>query len=127
MGDMKDLIDKYAALLPIGTSVSYTEAERRSGEFLSAQAIITDMRLMLSNEKIKLLTVQTATFAVELSKGTAKTVTENKLTAESSPEYIKAREELERVENELSYLKSYYEIFGNAAVFYRQMARGEVA
>jgi len=124
MNDMKLFIDTYAVLLPVSTSISYTEAERRAGEFLSAMAKITDLKHMLNDEKIKLLSVQTATFAQEMGKGTAKTVTENKLTAEASGEYTKAREEYERIENDISYLKAYYDIFMAAHVFYRQMAKG---
>jgi hypothetical protein len=127
MDNFKLMIEKYSKLLPVGTSVSYTEAERRAGEFLSASAQITDIRHMLSSEKIKLTSVQIAVYAQEMAKGTAKTVTENKLTAEASEEYTKAREDLELIDNDLSYLKAFYDIFMSAHVFYRQMARGETA
>lgn len=125
MSDMTDFIDQFAELLPVGTSISYVEAERRAGEFLRALASITNWRHMLNSEKIKLLSVQTATFAGEMSKGTAKTVTENKLTAEASGAYTAAREALESVDNDLSYLKAYYDIFTNGHIFYRNMAKGE--
>lgn len=125
MTDFKEFIEKYEHLLPVGTSISYTEAERRAGEFLVALATITNIRHMLGSEKIKLLSIQTATYASEMSKGTAKTVTENKLTAEASVEYTKAREELESIENDLTYLKAYYEVYNNGHLFYRQMCRGD--
>lgn len=125
MKDVKDFIAKYSALLPVNKSISFTEAERRAGEFLSAMATITEWRHAFSEDKIRLLTVQTATYAQEMSKGTAKTVTENKLTAEASVDYTKAREQYEMIENDISYLKTYNEIFMSAHVFYRQMAKGE--
>lgn len=121
---MKQFIEKYEALLPVGTSISYTEAERRAGEFLSAMATITNFRHILGEDKIRLLSIQTAVYAQELSKGTAKTVTENKLAAEASAEYTQAREDFERIENDIAYLKAYYEIFNNAHIFYRTMAKG---
>lgn len=124
MNEMKEFIEKYSALLPVGTSISYTEAERRAGEFLSAMATLSDWKHTFTSEKIKLLSIQTAVFAQAMSKGTAKTVTENKLTAEASEEYTKAREDLENIENDISYLKSFYDIFMAAHVFYRQMAKG---
>lgn len=124
MNEIKQMIQHYSEMLPVGTSVSYTEAEKRAGEFLIAMALITDARHALGTEKIKLLSVQTATYAQEMSKGTAKTVTENKLTAESSEAYTQAREALEQVENDLSYLKAYYDIFNNGHLFYRQIAKG---
>lgn len=123
MNDLKEFIYHYSALLPVGTSVSYVESERRAGEFLVAMAKVTDLKHDLSDEKIKLLSIQTATYAQEMSKGTAKTVTENKLTAEASKEYVDSREALESVENHISYLKAYYDIFLNAHLFYRQMSK----
>lgn len=125
--DFKEYIERYAKLLPVKNGVSYTEAEKRAGEFLDAQAHITNWRHMLSDEKIRLTSTQTAVFAQELFKGTAKTVTENKLNAEACPEVIRIREELERIDNDLSYLKCYYDIFYNAHIFYRQLSKGEVA
>lgn len=120
----KDYIKEYAEKLSFDTSVSYTEAERRAGDFLMVMAKITDIRHLFSQEKIKLLSIQTATYAQQMAKGTSKTVTENKLIAEASEEYTKAREDLEGIENDLSYLKTYYEIFLNGHLFYRQMAKG---
>ena len=124
MSDFKDFVEQYTPLLPVGTSISYVEAERRAGEFLTAMATITNFKHLLTSEKIKAMSVQTAVFANEISKGTAKTMTENKLSAEASEAYVQVREDLERVENDISYLKAYYDIFMSAHVFYRQMARG---
>lgn len=127
MKEIKDFIEKYTALIPVNKSISIPEAERRAGEFLTALATITDWRHAFSEDKIRLLSVQTAVYAEELGKGTAKTVTENKMTAEASPAYTEAREAYERIENDIAYLKAYYEIFNNAHLFYRQMAKGEMA
>lgn len=126
MSEMTDYIQKYTALLPRQSFISQDEAEKKAGEFLCAQAKITEWKHLLTSEKIKLLSLQTATYATEMSKGTAKTVTENKLTAEASVDYVKAREELEQVENDLSYLRSFYDIFNNAHIFYRNLAKGEI-
>lgn len=124
---VKETLDSYSKLLPVNKSISYSEAERRAGEFLMAMALVTDLRHVLSEDKIRALSVQTAVYAQELAKGTAKTMTENKVTAEASGAYTQAREDLERVENDVSYLKAYYEIFSNAHIFYRNMAKGESA
>jgi hypothetical protein len=125
MTEIKQFIEKYSELLPVGTSISYTEAERRAGEFLSAMAMVSNWKHILGNEKIKLLSIQTAVYAEQMNKGTSKTVTENKLNAEASPEYIKSREDLESIDNDISYLRSYYEIFNNGHIFYRTMAKGD--
>lgn len=109
----------------MGTSVSYTEAEKRAGSFLEAMAMVTEWRHLLSQEKIKSLSVQTAVYAQKLSGGTSKTVTENKIAAEASEEYTRAREDLEGLDNDLSYLKAHFDIFMAAHVFYRNVAKGE--
>jgi hypothetical protein len=88
-------------------------------------AEITNLRHQFSGNKIAELSAQTAVYAEELFKGTAKTMTENKVTAEASEAYTKAREALEHSENDLSYLKAYYDIFQNAHIFYRNVSKGE--
>jgi len=123
MKEMKDFLAKYEAMLPVGGSLSMPEAERRAGEFLSAQATIANWRHILSDDKVRLMSVQTAVYAEQMVKGTSKTVTENKLLAEASEEYTKAREEYERMENDLSYLKTYSDIFMAAHVFYRNICK----
>ena len=121
--DIKEFIDQYSKLLPVGSSISFTEAERRAGEFLHAMARITDWKHTLSAKTVRILSIQTAVYSEQMSKGTAKTVTENKLTAEASPEYVEAREEVEYLQNDVSYLRAYYDIFNNAHIFYRNMAK----
>lgn len=125
MTEIKEYLKKYESLLSLAKSISGPEAERRAGEFLVAMAQITEYRHVFSEDKIRLTSLQTAVYAEQMSLGVAKTVTENKLNAEASKDYTAAREELERTENDLSYLKAYYDIFNNAHVFYRNMAKGE--
>jgi hypothetical protein len=123
--EIKEFIDEYKRLLPLSKSISSVEAERRAGKFLEAMATIADCKHEFTKVKIKDLSVQTATYAQELAKGTGKTITENKVTAEASEVYVTAREALEGTENDISYLKTYYEIFNNAHVLYRNLAKGE--
>lgn len=122
---MKEIIEYYAKLLPLGKSISTSEAEKRASQFLEAMAKVTDMRHTLAEQRVKATSVQAAVYAEELAKGTAKTMTENKVTAEASAEYHIAREDFESIENDVTYLKAYYEIFQNAHVFYRQAAKGD--
>lgn len=123
MKEIKDQLDKWAGKLPTNASTSQIEAETRAGEFLVACAHIANWRHVLTDEKIKLSSQQTVAYVTELNKGTAKTVTENKATAEASTGYTNAREDFERIENDLTYLKTYSDIFNNAHIFYRQIAK----
>jgi hypothetical protein len=123
--EMKDHVREFEQYLPLAKSISSSDAEKRASKFLEAMAVITEYRHQLSEEKIKALTVQSATYSEQLSQGTASTITANKVTAEASPEYIAAREDLERLENDISYLKAFYEIYNNSHIFYRTMAKSE--
>ncbi len=124
MKEIKDYINRYSSLLSLSKSISMPEAELRAGEFLSAMATIADWKHVLAEDKIRLMSIQTATYAQKLSEAAGKTITENKIMAEASEEYTKAREDLERIENDIAYLKAYYDIFNNGHIFYRTMAKG---
>lgn len=127
MNIVKEELNQYLVLLPVGTSISFTEAERRAGLFLEGMAKVASIKHELGEVKISSLSIQTATFAEEMSKGTAKTVTENKLTAEASKSYAEAREQYESIDNDISYLRAIYEILNNGHIFYRNYAKGENA
>lgn len=118
-------ISTFEALLPVGNAISLREAEFRAGEFLSAMASLATFKHSMTEEKIKYLSIQTATYSEELFKGTAKTMTENKVLAEASESYQKTREDFEKLENDINLIKTYYDIFKDAHLFYRQMARGD--
>jgi len=126
MQDIKDYIEKYSAILPMSQSLSIPDAEKRAADFLVVQAQIANWKHLLTQEKIKLTTLQSATYSELLSRCTGKTVTENKLTVEAAPEYAKVREDLEALENDISYLKAYNEVFLNAHLFYRMLAKSEL-
>jgi hypothetical protein len=125
MKEVKEYVTKLSELLPVGSTLSIGEMEKRAGAFLAGMSTLTNIKHEFSKEKIRLLTVQNATYSAQMAKGTAKTVTENKLAAEASKEYTEAREQLETVDNDLAYLKAYYDIFMAAHVFYRNMAKGD--
>lgn len=123
MKEIKEKLVAYLEMLPVNRSISAVEAERRSGAFLEVCAKLIDWRHLLSEDKIRLTTAQSVTYAEELSKATGKTVTENKVTVEASHSYTTAREDLESIENDIQYLKSMYEVFNNGHIFYRNMSK----
>lgn len=119
--DIKHKLEQFNKLLASDKNVTSTEAEFRAGQFLVAMALVTDWKHLFTEEKIKFTSVQAVVYAEELFKGVSKTVTENKLSAEASKAYLTAREELEGVENDISYLKTYLELYTNAHIFYRNL------
>lgn len=123
--DIKAYIEKYQKLLPLNNSISFTEAEKRASQFLDVMATITEWRHALSEGKIKYQSILNAVYAEELSKCSGSTITGNKIIVEASEVYTTAREELELTENDINYLKAFYEIFHNSHIFYRTMAKGD--
>lgn len=121
--EIKEYVEKYQALLPLNKSISVPEAERRAGLFLEAMASLVNWKHILTEDKIRCLSVERAVYCEELFKGDAKTMTENKTKAEASGVYTAAREDMEKIDNDISYLKANMEIFQNGHVFYRQMAK----
>lgn len=125
MDEIKFQIANWVKLLPTGRSVTQEEAEYRSSEFLIASACLAGWRHNLTDNRIKFSSVQAAIYASELYKCSGKTITENKITVEASETYAKAREDFEYTENDINYVKMFYDIFNNAHIFYRNLAKQE--
>lgn len=123
MTEIKEQIKKWNEMLPAARATTQVEAERRAGEFLVANAHIAEWVHLFRDSKIKAESVQVATFSAEMNKSESKLVTEKKAQAEASKEYMTAREDFEYVENDISYLKTYQEIYNNAHIFYRGIAK----
>lgn len=125
MKELKFRIDSCVGFLATDKAVSEREAERRAGAFLEVQAHIVNGIDTLSDDKIKAVSLQAAIYAQLMARDSTKGVTEKKINVEAAPDYISARENLEHVENDLTYLKTYFKIFENAHIFYRNLAKGE--
>jgi hypothetical protein len=121
----KEYLSGMASTLALNSSISSSEAEKKASMYLLVLAKIADTRHILAEEKIKATSIQTVTFAEVLSEQKAKTVTENKMNAEANPFYIKTRESVEELENDIVYLKAYFDVFTNAHLFYRAVMKGE--
>lgn len=121
--EIKQYLDEQSKFLAVNKGTSTVEAERRAGLFLEVCSKIVDWRHNLSEIKIKTTTLQSVVFAEELSKCSGKTITQDKLTVEANPLYTSIREEVEYNENDVTYLKSMYDVFMAAHVFYRNQAK----
>lgn len=125
VNEMRDVIGRYTKLLSLERSISTQVAEQRASEFLVIMAFIAEWKLEISEDKIEKDSVASAVFADELAKCKGDKITENKKLVEASSAYAEAREASEVNKVQLSYLSTYYEIFQNSHLFYRQMARGD--
>lgn len=123
MNEFKLHLQQFIELLPVNKSISAPEAERRAGLFLQACAELAERRHFLGEDKIKLTTVKAITYREEQSKAEGKTVGERAAEVEASTPYIESREALESADNDINYLKAMHEVFLNAHLFYRSMAK----
>jgi len=104
-------------------NVTEDEAKDRSTAFLVMLAILTDEKRACEEDKSKLVTMSSASYAQALARSGAKQVTEKKVEAEQDGNYTHMREALEECEAKISWLRSYMNIFENAHVTYRQFSK----
>jgi hypothetical protein len=122
--EVKGLVDENIDLIAYSKQ-AFKEATERTTKFLMVVAVLADYKLELEQKKAKLTTIREAQYHNVISVAEGKTVTEKKVVAEAHPQYAKSREDVELVEAEISWTKTYIEIFNSAHVTFRQMARGE--
>ena len=99
------------------------EAAERCTAFLVMVAILTDEKRECEDEKAKITTMETASYAQAIGRSQAKQVTEKKIEAEQDQNYTIIREAKEHCEAKISWLKTYISIFENAHITYRTFAK----
>lgn len=119
--ELQKLVNDHLSLVEINKN-AYNEARERTALFLVIQAHLANHLKSLEDVKVKVSTVEKATYAQALLEAGGKNVTENKINAEASPAYAASRESVELVDSEINWTKRHYEIFGNAHIMFRQIA-----
>ena len=120
--ELRAIIDEHVGMIPY-SKVTSEQASKKATAFLVALAILTDEKRGCDEDKAKLSTLVSASYAQALSRSMAKQVTEKKVEAEQDNNYTKMREALEECEAKISWLKNYMNIFENAHVTYRQLSK----
>lgn len=105
------------------TNKSLKEAPERATQFLIMVAILADEKRSVEEDKAKLNTLVSTTYAQAMGRSVAKQVTEKKAEAENDETYTTMREGLEQCESKISWLRTYIEVFNNAHLAYRQFSR----
>lgn len=105
------------------SSKSLREAPERTSAFLIMVAILADSKRDCEQDKAKLTTLVAGSFSDALSHSAGKGVTEKKLDAERDQTYTMYREALEECEAKISWLRTYIDIFNNAHITYRNLAK----
>ena len=99
------------------------EASERCTAFLVMMAILNDEKRITEDERSKIKTIETASYAQAVSRSQAKQVTEKKIEAEQDVTYTQIREALEECESKISWLRNLISIFENAHITYRTFAK----
>jgi hypothetical protein len=123
--EVRSVIETGLKIVGRDKGVSQFEAEERASSLLIIAAELYKQKYNLENKLIKSSSIQRVSFSKSIHEAEGKNVTEKKVKAESDPTYIKDREESEELENDVSYLKAIIEIFQNAHIMWRQIAKNE--
>jgi hypothetical protein len=119
---LKQKISEHLELIKY-SSASLREAPERASSFLVMVAVLADVKRSCEQDKAKLTTVCAGAYAEALSYSGGKNVTEKKIDAEKDSNYTVYREALEECEAKISWLKTYIDIFNNAHITYRNLAK----
>jgi hypothetical protein len=119
---LRDKIDKHLELIKFSSQAMH-EASERATAFLVMVAILANEKRATEEDKIRLSTLVSASYAQAFARSQSKQVTEKKAEAENDNSYSAVREGLEQAEAKISWLRTYIEIFNNAHLTYRQLSR----
>lgn len=122
-GDIEDLINRGMELLRHKRTTDTFELETKASSLLQITAELAQVRHTLEQALIKARSVERASAARSMFGTSEKTVTEKKLRAETDVEYTAAREDLEEIENNITYIRGMMDIFKDGHIFYRQILR----
>lgn len=99
------------------------EAPERATAFLVMVAILADEKRSCEEDKAKLTTLSSTTYAQAMGRSNSKQVTEKKAEAEMDEVYTAMREGLEQCEAKISWLRTYIDVFNHAHITYRQFSK----
>lgn len=121
---IKQLVDDHIDLIALGPK-AHKEALDRTTRFLIVIALLADYKLELERRKAKVATMRDAFYSHAVTTAEGKNVTEKKVQAESNKQYTDQRESVEEIDAEMWWLKTHIDMFNNAHLTYRTMAKGE--
>lgn len=123
MKDFDDFVERYLEMLPTEGVVSDVEAQRRASEFLVACSHLVAYKHQVRDELIKAKSVRDASYAQAMANAQGSNAPTREANASADPMYMRNREEYESAENRVYTIQTYYDIFFNAHVFYRQLSK----
>lgn len=95
----------------------------RASEFFMVLATLNDFKQRCEADKAKIQTMSTGFYHDAYNSSSAKSVTQQKLDAEIDAQYSNTRETLEEIDSMIKWTKTSIDIFNNAHLTFRQLAK----
>lgn len=103
--------------------ITTLEAEERASSFLIVAAELLKYKHHLEQKLIKSNSLETVSYHKAIHEADGKNVTEKKVKAEANGDYILLREQTEEIQSDIAYLKAMVELFRDAHIMWRQIAK----
>lgn len=125
LDEIKKLIKEHVKLIEISPE-GIKDAGNRCTKFLTVVAILTNYKYKLDCNRAKVVTVMEALYADAMDEALGKTITEKKTNTARNKNYTTAREQLEQLDAQINWIKTYQKIFENAHLVYRQQSKEQM-
>lgn len=120
--EIEKIVNNHIDLIEINP-VAIVESRERCAKFLVMQAILSTHIKILQDCKVKVSTLEKASYAQSILNSSGKNITENKIMAEADPNYSQNREAMELIDSEINWSKQHFDIFNNAHIQFRQYSK----
>lgn len=124
--EIEKVVEQYLKLLPIEDSTLTSQSEVKASKFLVAVAKLANLRDKLMNAKIKKDALKSVAYAEAINNAPGTNAPTKQANAEATPAYLGAAEEVQMIDNQLSYTKTMIDLFNNAHLLYRGLMKGEM-
>lgn len=124
MSDIERMLGEYVDLMEIKNRqiVPPIEAEYRASLFLTACAHAINWRATYAELLHNATARAEVSYKIALFQANGRNVTEAKIVADADPDNQAAQIKVRELESKVDYFQTYYQLFMNAHIFYRQMA-----
>lgn len=122
MENIDEYIQEHVKLITLDNK-GLAQASSRAAQFLVVQAVIAAEIRTLKEALTQVDTMKSVQYAMAINAADGKNITEKKSLAEKDNSYTDVKESFDVIEANISYLKTHLDIFNNAHVMFRQLAK----
>ena len=107
----------------IDTDVSPLEADQKAGEYLLLTARIADEIKDMQKAVTAAKAAKVSQYNISKKEAEGKTADDRKAAAEADPDYQRTLDDVDQVHTDVEWLKTHSNIFTNAHIHFRQIAK----